>query len=361
MIFTAHQPDGTIDSSAAGKGWLDACGRNVEGSIDMNERNYCSDFHDDEFEAGFSKTNGDICDFMDDADEHSKPASRKTDRNTDDFFVEDGVRLFLNEIGQIPRLSSEEEQELLIRATTHGDKRAANRICEANLRLVVSIARKYNGRGMSMMDLVQEGSIGMMRAIEHFDCSKGYKFSTYATWWIRQAISRAIAGSDLIRIPSHMTDKLTKLRKVSARLRNELGREPYPDEIAAEIDGMTEAKVRKLLTIDVDTISLDTPVGEDDSSTLGDFIEDVSASQPEYRIGNSIITEALYDSLRKLPEREQSVLMLRFGITDGICHTLEDVGAQFNITRERVRQIESKALRRLKAPAVAAALEGGLD
>ena len=322
----------------------------------MNEKKLDLSFQDDVF----GKPT-DTCCYAGDSNDFSKPASSKTEKNTDDFMTEDGVRLYLREIGQIPRLEPEEEKELLERATLHGDKKAVNRICEANLRLVVSIARKYNGRGMSLMDLVQEGTIGMMRAIEHFDCSMGYKFSTYATWWIRQAISRALAGSDLIRIPSHMTDKLTKLRKVTARLRNELGREPYPDEIAAEIKGMTEAKVRKLLTIDVDTVSIDTPVGEDESSTLGDFIEDTTAASPEYRIGNSMISEALYNFLSKLPEREQAVLMLRFGIADGICHTLEDVGAHFNITRERVRQIESKALRRLRTPAVAAVLEGGLD
>jgi len=291
----------------------------------------------------------------------SGPAAGRKGKASDDFMSDDGVRLYLREIGRISLLTPEEEHALLVRATQHGDKAAADRICEANLRLVVSIARRYNGRGMSLMDLVQEGSIGMMRAIRHFDCTKGNKFSTYATWWIRQAISRALAGNDLIRIPSHMTDKLTKLRKVSARLRSELGREPFPDEIAAEIEGMTETKVRKLLNVDVDTISLDTPVGEDESSTLGDFVEDESASRPEYCIGNSLISEALYYHLNQLPEREREVIMLRFGMTDGVCHTLEDVGARFNITRERVRQIESKALRRMRTPAAAAALQGGLD
>ncbi len=294
-------------------------------------------------------------------DSCTRNSGRASSKKEDDFMTDDGVRLYLNEIGRIPMLKPDEEQELLIRATQHNDKYAANRICEANLRLVVSIARRYCGRGMSLMDLVQEGSIGMMRAIEHFDCTKGVKLSTYATWWIRQAITRALAGSDIIRIPSYMTEKISKLRKASARLRSELGREPSAAEIAAEMEGMTEAKVRKLLALDIEPISIDTPVGEDGSSTLGDFLEDDTSSRPEYSVVDRMICEALYDRMNELSAREQTVLVLRFGLEDGICHTLEDVGARFNITRERVRQIEHKALKHLRAPSSSSTLLGGLS
>jgi len=323
----------------------------------MHDKRFDFNTNDDSFE---SKTHRNLPDLRNPGSS-IHPTSRKKAANSEDYMSEDGVRLYLNDIGRIPRLDPDEEQELLIRATVHKDTAAENRLCEANLRLVVSIARKYNGRGMSLMDLVQEGTIGMIKAIRHFDCTKGNKFSTYATWWIRQAISRALGSSDLIRIPSHMTDKLTKLRRVSARLRSELGREPYPDEIAAEIEGMTEAKVRKLMTIDVEPISIDTPVGEDESSTLGDFIEDSTSSRPEYCVCDNIIYESLYDGLRKLPEREQSILKFRFGFFDGICHTLEDVGARFNITRERVRQLENKALRRLRSSGIEGGLQGYSD
>ncbi len=282
----------------------------------------------------------------------------REDSAQEDSFTEDSVRLYLNEIGRIPRLTAEEEKELLYRAAELGDKAAADRIVEANLRLVVSIARKYTGSGMSLMDLVQEGNIGLMRTIEHFDCSKGYKFSTYATWLIRQAITRAIAANHLLRIPIHMSDKLSKMRRVSRELRSKLDREPTAEEIAAAMGGITPAKVYELMSVASEPVYIDTPVGEGEESTIGDFLEDESMGKVETLVDRRVMREALYTNLTTLSDRERDVISLRYGLADGENHTLEDLGNRFNITRERIRQIEQKALRQLRDPRTLSRLKG---
>ncbi len=263
--------------------------------------------------------------------------------------VDDPVRMYLKEIGKVPLLTAEEEKELAKRME-EGDEYAKQKLCEANLRLVVSIAKKYVGRGMLFLDLIQEGNLGLIKAVDKFDWTKGYKFSTYATWWIRQAITRSIADqARTIRIPVHMVETINKLIRVSRQLLQEEGREPTPDEIAAEM-GISVEKVREILKIAQEPVSLETPIGEEEDSHLGDFIPDEDAPAPAEAAAFSMLKEQLVDVLGTLTEREQKVLKLRFGLEDGRARTLEEVGKKFDVTRERIRQIEAKALRKLRHP-----------
>ena len=274
--------------------------------------------------------------------------------------IEDPVRMYLKEIGKVPLLSAEEEIELAKRMEK-GDESAKKRLAEANLRLVVSIAKRYVGRGMLFLDLIQEGNLGLIKAVEKFDYRKGYKFSTYATWWIRQAITRAIADqARTIRIPVHMVETINKLIRVSSQLLQELGREPTPEEIA-DVMGMPENRVREILKISQEPVSLETPIGEEEDSHLGDFIQDDNVPVPADAAAFSLLKEQLNEVLSTLTEREQKVLRLRFGLDDGRARTLEEVGKEFNVTRERIRQIEAKALRKLRHPSRSRKLRDYLD
>ena len=267
----------------------------------------------------------------------------------DSYSTDDPVRMFLKEIGKVPLLTAEEEVELAIRMS-QGDEEAKRRMTEANLRLVVSIAKRHVGRGMLFLDLIQEGNLGLIKAVEKFDYTKGYKFSTYATWWIRQAITRAIADqARTIRIPVHMVETINKVIRVSRQLLQELGHDPSAEEIAAEM-GMPVEKVREILKIAQEPVSLETPIGEEEESHLGDFIPDEDASEPSEAASFSLLKEQLMEVLDTLTPREKKVLELRFGIVDGRTRTLEEVGKEFNVTRERIRQIEAKALRKLRHP-----------
>ena len=272
-----------------------------------------------------------------------------TDALADTFSTDDPVRMYLKEIGKVPLLTPEEEQDLA-RRMADGDEEAKRRMAEANLRLVVSIAKRYVGRGMLFLDLIQEGNLGLIKAVDKFDYTKGYKFSTYATWWIRQAITRAIADqARTIRIPVHMVETINKVIRVSRQLLQELGHDPSAEEIAAEM-GMPVDKVRNILKIAQEPVSLETPIGEEEDSHLGDFIPDEDASEPSEAASFSLLKEQLMTVLDTLTPREKKVLELRFGILDGRTRTLEEVGKEFNVTRERIRQIEAKALRKLRHP-----------
>ena len=272
-----------------------------------------------------------------------------TDALMDSFSTDDPVRMYLKEIGKVPLLTPEEEVELAIQMS-QGNEEAKHRMTEANLRLVVSIAKRYVGRGMLFLDLIQEGNLGLIKAVEKFDYSKGYKFSTYATWWIRQAITRAIADqARTIRIPVHMVETINKTIRVSRQLLQELGHDPSAEEIAKEMD-MPVDKVRDILKIAQEPVSLETPIGEEEDSHLGDFIPDEDASEPSEAASFSLLREQLEEVLDTLAPREKKVLELRFGIVDGRTRTLEEVGKEFNVTRERIRQIEAKALRKLRHP-----------
>ena len=274
--------------------------------------------------------------------------------------IEDPVRMYLKEIGKVPLLSAEEEIELAKRME-QGDENAKKRLAEANLRLVVSIAKRYVGRGMLFLDLIQEGNLGLIKAVEKFDYRKGYKFSTYATWWIRQAITRAIADqARTIRIPVHMVETINKLIRVSRQLLQELGREPTPEEIAKEMD-MSVERVREILKISQEPVSLETPIGEEEDSHLGDFIQDDNVPVPADAAAFTLLKEQLVEVLSTLTDREQKVLRLRFGLDDGRARTLEEVGKEFNVTRERIRQIEAKALRKLRHPSRSRKLKDYLD
>ena len=278
----------------------------------------------------------------------------------DGISIEDPVRMYLKEIGKVPLLSAEEEIELAKRME-NGDQEAKKRLAEANLRLVVSIAKRYVGRGMLFLDLIQEGNLGLIKAVEKFDYRKGYKFSTYATWWIRQAITRAIADqARTIRIPVHMVETINKLIRVSRQLLQELGREPPPEEISEEM-GMPVDRVREILKISQEPVSLETPIGEEEDSHLGDFIQDDNVPVPAEAASFTLLREQLVEVLGTLTEREQKVLRLRFGLDDGRARTLEEVGKEFNVTRERIRQIEAKALRKLRHPSRSRKLKDYLD
>ena len=267
----------------------------------------------------------------------------------DGFGVDDPVRMYLKEIGTVPLLTVEEEVDLATRMA-EGDEEAKKKMAEANLRLVVSIAKRYVGRGMLFLDLIQEGNLGLLKAVEKFDYTKGYKFSTYATWWIRQAITRAIADqARTIRIPVHMVETINKVMRVSRQLLQELGHDPSPEEIAEEMNIPVD-KVRDILKIAQEPISLETPIGEEEDSHLGDFIPDEDASEPAEAASYTLLKEQLQEVLSTLTPREEKVLKLRFGLEDGRTRTLEEVGREFNVTRERIRQIEAKALRKLRHP-----------
>lgn len=274
--------------------------------------------------------------------------------------IDDPVRMYLKEIGRVPLLSADEEVELA-RLMEEGDDEAKRRLSEANLRLVVSIAKRYVGRGMLFLDLIQEGNLGLIKAVEKFDYLKGFKFSTYATWWIRQAITRAIADqARTIRIPVHMVETINKLIRVQRQLIQELGRDPMPEEIAAEME-ITEERVREILKISQEPVSLETPIGEEEDSHLGDFIEDEEALAPAEAASFFLLREQLEDVLSTLTQREKKVLQLRFGLDDGRSRTLEEVGQVFGVTRERIRQIEAKALRKLRHPSRSKKLKDYLE
>ena len=278
----------------------------------------------------------------------------------DGISIEDPVRMYLKEIGKVPLLSAEEEIELAKKLEL-GDQEAKKRLAEANLRLVVSIAKRYVGRGMLFLDLIQEGNLGLIKAVEKFDYRKGFKFSTYATWWIRQAITRAIADqARTIRIPVHMVETINKLIRVSRQLLQELGREPSPEEIAEEMN-MPVDRVREIMKISQEPVSLETPIGEEEDSHLGDFIQDDNVPVPADAAAFTLLKEQLVEVLGTLTEREQKVLRLRFGLDDGRARTLEEVGKEFNVTRERIRQIEAKALRKLRHPSRSRKLKDYLD
>ena len=304
----------------------------------------------------------------DDDDEEGPPREQLEDEEFDlndlsvppGIKINDPVRMYLKEIGRVPLLSAEEEIKLAQRIE-QGDEEAKRRLAEANLRLVVSIAKRYVGRGMLFLDLIQEGNMGLIKAVEKFDYQKGYKFSTYATWWIRQAITRAIADqARTIRIPVHMVETINKLIRISRQLLQELGREPTAEEIAAEMD-MSPDKVREILKIAQEPVSLETPIGEEDDSHLGDFIEDQDALAPADAAAYELLKEQLEDVLDTLTEREENVLRLRFGLDDGRTRTLEEVGKVFGVTRERIRQIEAKALRKLRHPSRSKRLKDFLE
>ena len=274
--------------------------------------------------------------------------------------IDDPVKVYLKEIGRVPLLSSEEEVELAQRMA-QGDDYAKKRLSEANLRLVVSIAKRYVGRGMQFLDLIQEGNLGLIKAVEKFDHTKGFKFSTYATWWIRQAITRAIADqARTIRIPVHMVETINKVKKVSNQLLHKNGHEPTADEIAKELD-MPLDKVREIMRVAQEPVSLETPIGEEEDSHLGDFIPDDDAPAPAEAASHTLLKEQLSDVLQTLTPREEKVLRLRFGLEDGRSRTLEEVGKEFNVTRERIRQIEAKALRKLRHPSRSKKLKDFLD
>ena len=278
----------------------------------------------------------------------------------DGVSIEDPVRMYLKEIGKVPLLTAEEEKELAMKMEA-GDMGAKKRLAEANLRLVVSIAKRYVGRGMLFLDLIQEGNLGLIKAVEKFDYRKGYKFSTYATWWIRQAITRAIADqARTIRIPVHMVETINKLIRVQRQLLQELGREPYPEEIAEKM-GLPVERVREIQKISQEPVSLETPIGEEEDSHLGDFIQDDNVPVPAEAAAFTLLKEQLVEVLGTLTEREQKVLCLRFGLEDGRARTLEEVGKEFDVTRERIRQIEAKALRKLRHPSRSRKLKDYLD
>ncbi|WP_179395458.1 RNA polymerase sigma factor RpoD [Lacticaseibacillus absianus] len=274
--------------------------------------------------------------------------------------INDPVRMYLKEIGRVSLLTADEEVALALKIE-QGDQEAKQRLAEANLRLVVSIAKRYVGRGMQFLDLIQEGNMGLMKAVEKFDYRKGFKFSTYATWWIRQAITRAIADqARTIRIPVHMVETINKLIRIQRQLLQDLGREPTPEEIGAEMDMPTD-KVREILKIAQEPVSLETPIGEEDDSHLGDFIEDQDATSPEDHASYELLKEQLESVLDTLTDREENVLRLRFGLDDGRTRTLEEVGKVFGVTRERIRQIEAKALRKLRHPSRSKQLKDFLE
>ena len=299
-------------------------------------------------------------DDIDFAAEAASDENLESSLSTEGIAIDDPVKVYLKEIGRVPLLSPEEEIDLAIRIK-EGDEAAKKRLSEANLRLVVSIAKRYLGRGMQFLDLIQEGNLGLIKAVEKFDYTKGFKFSTYATWWIRQAITRAIADqARTIRIPGHMVETINKVKKVSSQLLHTNGHEPSAEEISAELD-MPVDKVREIMRVAQEPVSLETPIGEEEDSHLGDFIPDDDAPAPQAAASHTLLKEQLADVLDTLTPREEKVLSLRFGLEDGRSRTLEEVGKEFNVTRERIRQIEAKALRKLRHPSRSKKLKDFLD
>ena len=295
-----------------------------------------------------------------DAQSGEESKALETALSSEEIAIDDPVKVYLKEIGRVPLLTPEEEINLAVRIK-NGDEAAKKRLAEANLRLVVSIAKRYLGRGMQFLDLIQEGNLGLIKAVEKFDYTKGFKFSTYATWWIRQAITRAIADqARTIRIPVHMVETINKVKKVSSQLLHQNGHEPTAEEIAAELDMPTD-KVREIMRVAQEPVSLETPIGEEEDSHLGDFIPDDDAPAPQDAASHTLLKEQLADVLDTLTPREEKVLRLRFGLEDGRSRTLEEVGKEFNVTRERIRQIEAKALRKLRHPSRSKKLKDFLD
>jgi len=314
----------------------------------------------DEFYEDLEEQGIEVIDDTDDADKDEGDSDSKDLAVPLGVKINDPVRMYLKEIGRVDLLTAEEEVELAKRILD-GDQLAAQELAEANLRLVVSIAKRYVGRGMLFLDLIQEGNMGLIKAVEKFDHTKGFKFSTYATWWIRQAITRAIADqARTIRIPVHMVETINKLIRIQRQLLQELGRDPTPEEIGKEMD-LTPDKVREILKIAQEPVSLETPIGEEDDSHLGDFIEDQEAVSPSDHAAYELLKEQLEDVLDTLTDREENVLRLRFGLDDGRTRTLEEVGKVFGVTRERIRQIEAKALRKLRHPSRSKQLKDFLD
>ncbi|HJB26014.1 MAG TPA: RNA polymerase sigma factor RpoD [Firmicutes bacterium] len=299
-------------------------------------------------------------DFTDEGIEELKNEDLESSLASEGISIDDPVKVYLKEIGRVPLLTPEEEIDLATRME-QGDEEARKRLAEANLRLVVSIAKRYVGRGMQFLDLIQEGNLGLIKAVEKFDHTKGFKFSTYATWWIRQAITRAIADqARTIRIPVHMVETINKVKKVTSQLLHKNGHDPSADEIAAELD-MPVDKVREIMRVAQEPVSLETPIGEEEDSHLGDFIPDDDAPAPAEAASHTLLKEQLSDVLSTLTPREEKVLRLRFGLEDGRSRTLEEVGKEFNVTRERIRQIEAKALRKLRHPSRSKRLKDFLD
>ena len=295
-----------------------------------------------------------------DTDENLNVDDLESSLSTDGIAIDDPVKIYLKEIGRVPLLSMEEEKQLAERMA-QGDTNAKKRLCEANLRLVVSIAKKFVGRGMQFLDLIQEGNLGLLKAVEKFDYNKGFKFSTYATWWIRQAITRAIADqARTIRIPVHMVETITKVKKASSQLLHETGHDPTTEEIAERLE-MPVERIQEIIRIAQDPISLETPIGEEEDSHLGDFIQDDDAPAPADAASLMLLKEQLNEVLSTLSDREARVLRLRFGLEDGRARTLEEVGKEFDVTRERIRQIEAKALRKLRHPSRSKKVKDFLD
>ena len=315
------------------------------------------DTPDLDFDGDFDMMTGDTLHMY---QEHDDKESESTQLGSN-VKINDPVKMYLKEIGRVELLNHDQEIELAKRIL-EGDEQAKKELAAANLRLVVSIAKRYVGRGILFLDLIQEGNMGLIKAVEKFDYTKGFKFSTYATWWIRQAITRAIADqARTIRIPVHMVETINKLTRIQRQLIQELGREPSAEEIAEKMDGMTPEKVREIQKISLEPVSLETPIGEEDDSHLGDFIEDEGAMSPNDYAANELLKDELNDVLLELTDREEKVLRLRFGLDDGRTRTLEEVGREFNVTRERIRQIEAKALRKLKHPSRSKRLKDFLD
>lgn len=326
------------------------------GDLDSLGDDLESDMPNLDFSGDFDMMTTDTADLYSSQDEADDPNQLGSNVK-----INDPVKMYLKEIGRAELLTHEEEIELAKRILD-GDEEAKKKLAAANLRLVVSIAKRYVGRGMLFLDLIQEGNMGLIKAVEKFDYTKGFKFSTYATWWIRQAITRAIADqARTIRIPVHMVETINKLTRVQRQLVQELGREPTAEEIAELMDGMTPEKVREIQKISLEPVSLETPIGEEDDSHLGDFIEDEGAMSPDDYAANELLKDELNEVLLELTDREEKVLRLRFGLDDGRTRTLEEVGKEFNVTRERIRQIEAKALRKLKHPSRSKRLKDFLD
>ena len=325
----------------------------IDVDVDLDD----DDTPDLDFAGDFDMMTGDTLNLY-----HSKDDQEDEDNQLgSNVKINDPVKMYLKEIGRVELLTHNQEIELA-KSILDGDEEAKKELAAANLRLVVSIAKRYVGRGMLFLDLIQEGNMGLIKAVEKFDYTKGFKFSTYATWWIRQAITRAIADqARTIRIPVHMVETINKLTRIQRQLIQELGREPTADEIAENMEGMTPEKVREIQKISLEPVSLETPIGEEDDSHLGDFIEDEGAMSPNDYAANELLKDELNEVLLELTDREEKVLRLRFGLDDGRTRTLEEVGKEFNVTRERIRQIEAKALRKLKHPSRSKRLKDFLD